>query len=93
MSIQRGIELDAAADIVKDAPMRWGFGSTVNLVGMIPVFLLFSYSKSHKNNKVDAAMPLAAVIIIIYVYIEGFYRILSLLAKNGANTADSLIGL
>ena len=83
MMVQKNMSMDAAAEAVGRVPLNWGFGQTVNLLGMIPIFLLFSYSKSHKNNKIDIAMPFVAIIAIIYIYIEGIYRILYLLAANG----------
>ena len=93
MIVQKNISLDEAADAVGRVPLNWGFGETVNLLGMIPIFLLFSYSKSHKNNKIDIAMPLVAVVAIVYIYIEGIYRVLYLLASNGENLAQSISGL
>ncbi len=93
MMVQKNISIEEAADAVGRVPLNWGFGETINLLGMIPIFLLFSYSKSHKNNKIDIAMPLVAIVAIVYVYIEGIYRVLYLIAANGENLAQSISGL
>ena len=93
MMVQKNMSMDAAAEAVGRVPLNWGFGQTVNLLGMIPIFLLFSYSKSHKNNKIDIAMPFVAIIAIIYVYIEGIYRVLYLIVANGESAVQSIPGI
>ena len=48
----------------------WGIGETLGMVDLIPVVLLFSYTRSHKIAMFDRLIPIIGVILIILVYFE-----------------------
>ena len=52
-----------------------GFGSATILIFMAPLALLFSYSKTHKNPKIDKFIPIGGIALIALLYFEGFYEI------------------
>ncbi len=52
-----------------------GFGKTAVFILIAPFMLLFSYNKSHKNPKIDTFIPIAAIAIIVIVYLEGFFQV------------------
>ena len=49
---------------------NWGIGQTFDMVELIPVVLLFSYTRSHKIAMFDRLIPVIGVILIILVYFE-----------------------
>lgn len=59
-----------------------GIGDSTVLMIMAPIVLLFSYNRKHSRQTVyiDAALPLLALILMLLVYIEGFYRIAMMMA-------------
>ena len=52
----------------------FGWGSTILL---IPIILLFSYTKKHKDPTIDLLVPLAGVGFIAVIYVEGLYQVTS----------------
>ncbi len=54
-----------------------GFGGAITLVVIIPLVLLFSYKKTHKNPKIDIAIPVVAIAVIAFIYIEGVFQVLT----------------
>jgi hypothetical protein len=65
------------------AVIESGFGDSIVLIIMAPIVLLYSYNKKHSQQTVfiDAALPFVAIILMILVYIEGFYRVAMLFAS------------
>lgn len=53
----------------------WGFGQCVIMILLIPVILLFDYKKTYKNNMLDIVIPLAGVILMVFVTIEGLFEV------------------
>ena len=53
-----------------------GFGGAVSLIFVIPLVLLFSYKKEHKNPKIDTLLPIAGIALIAIVYIEGIFQVI-----------------
>ena len=53
----------------------WGFGQCVIMILLIPVILLFDYKKTYKNNMLDIFIPLAGVILMVFVTIEGLFEV------------------
>lgn len=53
----------------------WGFGGTASMADLIPIVLLFSYTKSHKIPLVDTAIPIVGFIAIAIVYIDSLFQI------------------
>ena len=54
----------------------------MGLVALIPFLLLFSYTRKHKNNQIDALIPLAGIVLIILIYLEGGYQLLEQLVPH-----------
>ena len=54
-----------------------GLGESASLLLVAPIALLFSYSKKPKHPEYDKFIPIVAILIIIVVYIEGTFRILT----------------
>ena len=65
------------------AVIKSGFGDSIVLIIMAPIVLLYSYNRKHSQQTgfIDAALPLVAIILMILVYIEGFYRVSMLFAR------------
>ena len=78
-----GTSLDAdlsqeAIDKVLPVAMKvvgaWRFGEHFTMVFLIPVILLFSYTRNHKNQDADILIPAGGVILALLVGIEGTYQ-------------------
>lgn len=54
-----------------------GFGASVPLLFCIPVVLLFNYKKTHKNSKIDSLVPIAGIALILVVYVEGLFQVIT----------------
>ena len=44
------------------------------MVWLIPVVLLFSYTRNHKNQKTDIFIPAGGILLAFIVGIEGLYQ-------------------
>lgn len=58
--------------------LKCGFGSSLMLIGIAPVMLLFSYNRKPKNEKLDKLIPLIGLGLMAIVYIEGIYQVLNI---------------
>ena len=52
----------------------WRFGEHYEMILLIPLILLFSYTRKHKNDKVDLFIPIGGVVLAFLVGIEGTYQ-------------------
>ena len=41
---------------------------------LIPIVLLFSYTKKHKNTSIDAFIPIIGIAAILGLYVEAFFQ-------------------
>ncbi|MBQ9276983.1 MAG: hypothetical protein IJ226_05280, partial [Clostridia bacterium] len=57
---------------VVDAIMKVGVGGSGALVIAAPIMLLFSYTRTSKNKMIGLIIPAAAIVILIFVTLEGF---------------------
>ena len=57
---------------------KLGFGESLGLLLIIPFVLLFSYTKTYKDNMIDKFIPFGGVALIAMVYVEGAFRLLEL---------------
>lgn len=57
-----------------------GFGDSLGLLIIVPFVLLFSYTKTYKDDTIDKFIPFGGVALIAAVYVEGAFRILQLFA-------------
>lgn len=51
-----------------------GFGESMVLLVIAPIVLLFSYSRRHKDTKVDMFIPMISIVIIVAIYLEAFFQ-------------------
>ena len=59
-----------------------GFGGATGLFLAIPIVMLFSYTKTHSNPKVDILIPIAGIALIAVVLLEGFFQVITLNLPN-----------
>ena len=52
----------------------WGIGNHVSMIFIIPIILLFSYTKRHKNEKADLVIPAGGVVLAFFVGLEGLHQ-------------------
>lgn len=64
-----------------------GLGASVALWFIIPLVILFSYRKQHKNPELDPFIPVAGIALIGLVYIEGIFQVIT---QNVAPVIDRL---
>ena len=55
-----------------------GFGGATALILAIPLVILFSYTKTHKNPKIDIFIPIIGIAGIAIVLLEGFFQVITL---------------
>ena len=48
-----------------------GFGGSISMLMLAPLMLLFSYTKTPRSQKVGLAIPLAGIVLIVLLYLEG----------------------
>ena len=76
--------VDSGADAITEASgpiilntYEMGFGKCVPMISLIPLLIFFDYTKTHDNKTVDLVIPVAGIALIILLYIEGLFQILS----------------
>ena len=52
----------------------WGIGAHSTMIFIIPIILLFSYTRNHKNPKADLAIPIGGILLAVFVGIEGLHQ-------------------
>ena len=57
-----------------------GFGESIFLAAAAPFVLLFSYTRIPKNKRVSILIPVAAIVLIVIMLIEGCYQGLGMIA-------------
>lgn len=75
-------EIAAAVDKTTQLVDHLAIGDSINMLLLIPFLLLFSYTRKHKNNQIDALIPLAGIVLIILIYLEGGYQLLEQLVPH-----------
>ena len=53
--------------------LKCGFGGSTSLLIIAPFMLLFSYNRVPKFPKLDLFIPIAGVVLIVIIYIEGLF--------------------
>lgn len=77
-----------------------GMGGAVPLIMIIPIVLLFSYTKTHKNKNIDVIIPALGIALMAAVYFEGFFlvitknleKIMTLMENEAGDEATFLSG-
>lgn len=54
-----------------------GLGQSTGLFIAIPFIILFSYTREHKDTKLDLLLPVIGIALLVLVYVEGFYQVLT----------------
>ena len=55
-----------------------GFMGAVPLMSLIPLVIFFSYKKQHKNKMIDTLIPVVGIGLIVFVYFEGIFEVITL---------------
>ena len=69
--------------LVSDVLINAGVGGSGALILVAPLVLLFSYTKTHKKSMINLILPAAAIIIIIFMYLEAAVIATKLLGPFG----------
>ena len=68
-----------------------GFGNHFLMILIIPIILLFSYTRTHKDQMGDILIPVFGVALAVIVTIEGLYQCLLLQIPSLMNQLSSVI--
>ena len=49
-------------------------GQTLGLLLIIPFLFLYSYKRKHKDARIDIAIPICGIALMVVVYVEGIYQ-------------------
>ena len=52
----------------------WGIGVHSTMIFIIPIILLFSYTRNHKNPNADIMIPIGGILLTLFVGIEGLHQ-------------------
>jgi len=67
----------SAIDTFTPVINKLGFGESIGLIFFAPILLLFSYNKKTASKTVMALIPVAGVVLIILIYLQGAYQLLN----------------
>lgn len=81
-------EIMASIDTGMRLAMAVGFGGSIGLIFLAPLVLLFSYTRKPKYPMLDLAIPVAGIVAIMLVYLEGTHRLLPLLPFKKLNLKE-----
>ena len=81
-------EIMASIDTGMRLAMAVGFGGSVGLIILAPLVLLFSYTRKPKYPMLDLAIPVAGIVAIMLVYLEGTHRLLPMLPFKKLNLKE-----
>jgi hypothetical protein len=62
---------------------NWGFGETANMMSLIPVMFLYSYTKVHKYKLLDIAIPITGVAMVVLLYLDSLFMVIKDLLVAG----------
>lgn len=65
------LPIDNFSNIVVDV---YGVGQASMMVLAIPFILLYSYKRKHRDTRVDIAVPICGIALIVILYIEAIYQ-------------------
>ena len=67
-------------------------GDSMSMVVIIPLVLLFSYTREHKNALVDILVPIAGIGLIAFVYLEGLFQLSKMIPDLFQKIIDKITG-
>ena len=85
-------ELMIAVSLAADVMTKCGVGGCGGLILVAPIVLLFSYTRTHKNKKIDTLLPIIAIALIAFMYFEGFYHFILKAGNRLQEMLQSLLG-
>ena len=59
-----------------NAVSSWGFSKTLPMILIIPIILLFDYTKIYQDYRIDVLIPLVGIGVLAVIYIEGGYEVI-----------------
>ena len=69
-----------------------GFGNHFLMILIIPIILLFSYTRTHKDQMGDILIPVFGVVLAVIVTVEGLYQCLLLQIPSLMNQLSLVLG-
>ena len=69
-----------------------GFGNHFLMILIIPIILLFSYTRTHKDQMGDILIPFFGVVLAVIVTVEGLYQCLLLQIPSLMNQLSLVLG-
>lgn len=69
---------------------KTGIGNATILILISPLMLFFSYTKTYKKSNIDLFIPLGAIGVIAFIYLEAIYLIITDLGEELAAFLSSL---
>jgi len=72
------------------AAIAVGFGESTTLFFVAPVMLLYSYTRVPKNKMISTLIPVAGIVLIILVILEGIYQGLGFLPFERFNLVEMM---
>ena len=69
------------------ASLQIGIGETINMLLIVPLLFLYSYNREPKRKIISLLAPAVAIVLIIFVFLEGAYQ------GVGALMADKKVDL
>lgn len=60
-----------------------GVGGASQLIVFAPIMLLFSYTRKRGNKIIDTLIPVAAIVLMLLVYLQGFFQLMYNLPISG----------
>lgn len=68
-----GQALEAQVPAAMATVEAWGIGKHMGMMAIIPIILLFSYTRNHKNTTADMAIPVGGFILALFTFLESLY--------------------
>lgn len=89
---QYGQEFDVAIFSAMQMGQNIGLGGSTPLLLVIPFVLLYSYTRTHKNKKLDSFVPFIGIGLVLFTVLEGSYIALRLAIPNLKEAIEGLVG-
>ena len=76
LSAEASAAMDQALPLAEKVVSAWRFGEHWPMILLIPLILLFSYTRNHKNPKADIYVPIGGAVFAVLVGIESTYQLI-----------------
>jgi len=85
-------DIDVASHLALYVISHLGLGDASTLLLVAPLTLLFSYTKVHKNKKIDPLIPVVGIALILFVYVEGIFQIVVVNVAKVVQAIKDILG-